>query len=360
MKNIKWNLPSNSYVTSNTRQLFYNLNKVGASPNVILGHQSTNTLSRNGSITKENSDIKQVTGQFPGMVAYDIGWIEQGKGKVWLDGTVNNLVDAIKYCRSLGIVVSLSWHTRNPIDSQYDQKNRASNGKIKALDNTVSKILTDPIVKDKFTSWLDILADFFEQLVDENGEDIPVLFRPFHECSGNWFWWGANRCTDEEYIKLYQYTHNYLTNKKKVDNLLWVYNTDKVYSEKDYMKRYPGDSYIDFCSLDFYDSENFTLQKFKTTLSKSLDVLRTCSKKLNKGYFIAEGGKKNYTDDHYYTTRCIDFFPKDLIYFCFWVNSKNNYYTAFAADKNKEDFKKMIKENQILLQSDVASLHLFR
>ncbi|MFD2966744.1 glycoside hydrolase family 26 protein [Sphingobacterium bambusae] len=354
-----WKYPSNSYVNNSTRRLFHNLNKIGQSSQVILGHQSTNTLSRNGQIEITDSDIKEVTGQFPGLVAYDLGWIERKKGNVWLDGSVDKLIKSIQYCRKLGIPVSLSWHTRNPTDVQYDQKNRALNGKVKNIQNTVGQILSDETVQQTYISWLDILAEFFGKLVDETGEVIPILFRPFHECSGNWFWWGNGQCTDEEYIKLFQFTHEYLTKTKMVDNLLWIYNTDKVRTEAEYMKRYPGDQYVDFCSIDFYDYENYSIDKFKSLLTKSLDVLRACSKRQNKGYLIAEGGKKNYQDQNYFTSRCINFFPKDLIYFCFWANSKKNYYTTSQRDQNKEDFKVMVKENKLLLQKEVLKLKLF-
>ena len=351
--------PSNPYATHNTRGLLYHLQKIGKSSSVMLGHQSTNTLTRSGFQTIADSDVKRVCGQFPGMVSYDLGWIELNNGKVWLDGTIDRLIAAIKYCRELGLPVCLSWHARNPIDAAHDQKNRTAAGKVKDFGNTVEQVLTDARVKNVYLSWLDVLTDFFEQLVDETGHDIPVLFRPFHECSGHWFWWGNKRCSSEEYIRLYRLTHDYLTKEKGVDNLLWVYNTDKVFEASDFKERYPGDQYIDLLSIDFYDSPKFSPTDFQQALSKSLHVLTSSAKELDKGCFIAECGRKNYQEQHYFTTRAVQYFAEDLIACSFWANTPKNYYVSFPSDPNKEDFLRLIDDTCILMEKDVRMLNIF-
>lgn len=352
--------PSNPYITHQTRNLLYQLNKIGQSGQVLLGHQSTNTLGRKGITNIGNSDIKDVCGQFPGMVSYDLGWMELNNGAVWLEGRVAHLIDAIKYCRKIGLPICLSWHTRNPIDKVYDQKNRNAKGKIKDVGNTVSQILTNPAVKKTYLSWLAMLADFFGQLQDGNGNLIPVLFRPFHECNGGWFWWGKKACSAKEYIELYQLTHDYLTKEKKVDHLLWVYNTDKVFSEADFMERYPGDTYIDLLSLDFYDSPRYSTTAFRQNLDKSMDVLVHCSKQLKKGCFIAEGGLKNYSEAHYFTERCVHYFNKDIIAFIFWANTVKNYYVTYAGDPQQGDFLEMLKTHPILLADELGKMNIYR
>ena len=352
-------LPSNSYITNRTRLLLQNLVKIGQSERIILGQQSANTLSRSGWRGLDESDLKDVTGQMPGMIAYDIGWIERGTNRVWLDGPTSRVVDAIKYDYGKGLLVSISWHARNPMDVAHDQKNRAANGKVKDFGNTVEKILRDINTQEKYFQWLDTLSGFFKSLVDEKGEEIPVLFRPFHECTGKWFWWGMGRCTDKEYIQLYRLTHDYLTKKKGVNNILWVYNTDRVSSSEEYLQRYPGSEYVDFCSMDIYDYENYSFETFKKRLTNSLNAMREAAREMGKTYFIAEGGKKNYKDSNYFTSRCIEFFPKDLMCFCFWVNSEKNYYAPYKGDKNNDDFLKMVQENGILLADGVSKLKIY-
>jgi hypothetical protein len=80
-----------------------------------------------------------------------------------------------------------------------------------------------------------------------------VLFRPFHEHTGGWFWWGNKTTPDAEYKALFRYTADYLKNRKKVHNLLYVYNTGTEFANaQEYLNRYPGDDVIDILSFDTY------------------------------------------------------------------------------------------------------------
>lgn len=96
------------------------------------------------------------------------------------------------------------------------------------------------------------LANFFLTLKDDQGKLIPFIFRPWHEHSGSFFWWGRTLCTEEEFIHLWQYTINFMR-KKGLHNILYAYNTDRVLTLEEYLAGYPGDNYIDMLSLDMYD-----------------------------------------------------------------------------------------------------------
>ena len=76
--------------------------------------------------------------------------------------------------------------------------------------------------------------------------DVPILWRPLHEASGGWFWWGA--AGPEAYIKLYQLLYDRLTNYHDIHNLIWVWNGQN----KDW---YPGDEYVDIVGTDIYPGE---------------------------------------------------------------------------------------------------------
>jgi mannan endo-1,4-beta-mannosidase len=53
---------------------------------------------------------------------------------------------------------------------------------------------------------MDILADFMNTLKTKEGTKVPVLFRPWHEHTGKWFWWGKNLCAAEQYKELRRMT----------------------------------------------------------------------------------------------------------------------------------------------------------
>jgi beta-mannanase len=82
---------------------------------------------------------------------------------------------------------------------------------------------------------------------DKYGNPIPVLFRPFHELTGNWFWWCKNVCTPDEFKALWRFTVSYLREQKR-----YVYNTAGFANESDFMASYPGDDMVDVVSFDQY------------------------------------------------------------------------------------------------------------
>ena len=74
-----------------------------------------------------------------------------------------------------------------------------------------------------------------------------VLWRPFHEMNGGWFWWGAKE--PEQFIRVWRHMFDYFTKTKGLDNLLWVYSPNHGNKTADY---YAGDQYVDIVGLDAY------------------------------------------------------------------------------------------------------------
>lgn len=91
-----------------------------------------------------------------------------------------------------------------------------------------------------FYADMDVIADILQRFQDEN---IPILWRPFHESYGTWFWWGAKGA--EVARDLYRLMFDYYTGEKNLHNLLWVWNCDIE-------EAYPGDNYTDVISMDVY------------------------------------------------------------------------------------------------------------
>jgi mannan endo-1,4-beta-mannosidase len=91
---------------------------------------------------------------------------------------------------------------------------------------------------------LDLLAAGLKELDDAG---VVVLWRPFHEMNGGWFWWGAK--DPETFIKLWRQMFDYFTHTKGLNNLLWVYAPNYGKNTALY---YPGDQYVDLVGLDAY------------------------------------------------------------------------------------------------------------
>lgn len=99
----------------------------------------------------------------------------------------------------------------------------------------------------------DVIASYLKQLQDAK---VPVLWRPYHENNGTWFWW-CNHPGDQGFRKLWIMMYNYYTVHHKLNNLIWVWNTNAPRDIKGdeagpYADYYPGDQYVDICATDVY------------------------------------------------------------------------------------------------------------
>ena len=119
---------------------------------------------------------------------------------------------------------------------------------------------------------MDIIA---EELKKFREADIPILWRPFHESDGDWFWWGAKG--PETAKELYKLMFEYYTKVHRLNNLLWVWNCRLA-------EGYPGDEYVDVISVDIY------LEKYaKTDYREDYDKLVAATTR-NKVAALAEVG----------------------------------------------------------------------
>gem|GEM_PF-3558741 len=131
----------------------------------------------------------------------------------------------------------------------------------KSVGSIVSNLLPNGSHNAKFNAYLDELAEYFSGFVSQTGDPIPILFRPFHEINGGWFWWGdlsssgsftEDGKTKRDIVKLWRYTYEYMTQTKGLSNLIWVWNVNAVWDAQDFLQFFPGKEYVDILSLDFY------------------------------------------------------------------------------------------------------------
>jgi mannan endo-1,4-beta-mannosidase len=151
--------------------------------------------------------------------------------------------------------------------------------------NAVKTILPGGSNHAMFNSWLNRIANFFLSWRDKDGHLIPFIFRPWHEHSGSFFWWGRTRCYDEEYASLWRYTVDYLR-AKGLHNILYAYNTDKVYTPEEYLQGYPGDDYIDMLTIDWYGSGD----DFNRDIEKALNFTTGLARQKHKLHALSECG----------------------------------------------------------------------
>ena len=156
--------------------------------------------------------------------------------------------------------------------------------------NCAEQILPGGAYNAQFNAYLDIIADYSKRLQAEN---IPVIFRPFHENNGSWFWWGSG-ISPETYKSIFRYAVEYLQ-ASGVHNMLYVYSPNGPFAdEAKYMERYPGDEYVDILAFDYYDDYNTypatSDGSFFAALDKTCQVVASLASARGKVAAISETG----------------------------------------------------------------------
>jgi len=99
---------------------------------------------------------------------------------------------------------------------------------------------------------VDRIAVFLKQLQDAH---VPVLWRPYHEMNGDWFWWGG-RTGEYSTLALYRQLFDRFVNHHHLNNLIWVWNVDRPSQPgREHEKYFPGIQYVDVLALDVYGSD---------------------------------------------------------------------------------------------------------
>lgn len=147
----------------------------------------------------------------------------------------HTLETAMKWAKESDGILTFSFHWFSPMGG-HDKSFYAVN-----TDFDATRVLIDGTLERKaFFHDMDVIA---EQLKLFRDADIPVLWHPFHESDGDWFWWGAKG--PETARELYKLMFDHYTNVHHLDNLLWVWNCRLP-------EGYPGDEFVDVVSVDIY------------------------------------------------------------------------------------------------------------
>ncbi len=333
--------------TEETAALFYNLKKVSKT-NVLFGHQDatkrgvTNATTQWANeqhlpvVSTGKSDVHEVTGAYPAVYGHDLQHVADFLSGNWFDYEKNMARQLTIEAYNRGGVNTFSWHYDNPV-SQTDGSFYWANSPVEA----VSKILPGGSHHEIYKNSLTEVADFAKSLMGADGKLVPVIFRPFHEFDGGWFWWGATHCTVAQYKQLYQFTVTHLRDVLGVRNFLYAWSPDKNFeSLSQYMERYPGDAYVDVVGSDNYG--DLSDQSNPLTASNKYKIVSDYGKSNNKVAAMTEtGSTSNLAKPNWFTSVLLEVLKRqklELAYTLVWANTKNNYYTPYKGHAAETDF----------------------
>lgn len=227
---------ANPNASAATKKLLNDLSETAGKAIITGQHTQTNTMEEIDYIRKETGKEPLLRG-FE-LLAYSPNINYQNATDECLTEVYENrntMKTALKWAKETGGIVTLTFHWFSPLgghDKSFYAKNTDFDAKKILIEGAPERIA--------FYRDMDVIAAELKKFQDA---DIPILWRPFHEANGEWFWWGAKGPVAAS--KLYRLMFEYYTNVLHLDNLIWVWNCPVK-------EAYPGDAYVDIVSMDIY------------------------------------------------------------------------------------------------------------
>ncbi len=188
----------------------------------------------------EIEKLFELTGKYPAVIGFD--FMDYSPSRVE-HGAETKQADYAMEWGQMGGIVTVIWHWNAPkdlVDTKDQPWYRGFYTEATTFDLENALNGEDEEGYNLLLRDIDAIAEVLKPFAQK---DIPILWRPLHEASGGWFWWGAYG--SENYIKLWRLLYDRLTYTHGLNNLIWISNSENP-------QWYPGDDYCDILAADFY------------------------------------------------------------------------------------------------------------
>lgn len=210
---------------------------------------------------EELRHIENITGKQPALLGFELlayspninYWDTDDECLEEVEGNYGTLQNAWEWAAKKGIV-TLTWHWFSPLGG----RSKAFYARNTEFD--ASKALVEGTPENRaLLSDMDVMAGLLRPFCQAG---VPILWRPFHEGDGDWFWWGVKGA--ETVKDLWRLMVERFTQKHQLNNLIWVWNSPVP-------ECYPGDDVVDIISCDMYPpAHQHTAQLDKLAQVKSI------------------------------------------------------------------------------------------
>lgn len=338
--------------TAETKALYANLWHI-ATKGFMFGHHDDLWYGRYWYNKQGESDTKAVCGDYPAVFSVDMGPI--------MDNRYNDAENAIRrrviieaYDR--GEVITMCCHLNNPHTGGDSWDNKSN--------DVVKSILTEGhATRTKYLQWLDRCADFANNLKGTDGKLIPIIFRPYHEHTQTWSWWGSKCTTEDEFIRFWRFTVEYLRDTKGVHNFIYAISPqmDEVYQDARARLtfRWPGDDYVDFLGMDCYH------YSWKQAFKSNLDAMSKLSLEKNKPCGVTETGPEGFDWKDYWTDHILACALNQRVsMIVMWRNkyvgnneSDRHFYSVYPGHPSENDFRTMHASEITYFSNDLPDMY---
>lgn len=343
--------------TDETKALFSNLWAI-QEKGTMFGHHEGLLYGRTWNNESGRSDVKDICGDYPAVSTFDFAKLEIGSSASINGSAFSDVKRVTKEAYARGEVVMYCWHGDNPLTggNAWDNSNRT----------VVREILTTgSATNTKFKIWLDRIAEYTLSLKDDNNKLIPIIFRPFHEHTQTWSWWGTQCTTENEFINLWHFTVEYLRDTKGVHNMLFAISPqmDAELPASTLLFRYPGDDYVDFLGMDCYHGVNADV------FAHNLSNLAAFSKEKMKPCGVTETGIEGVLNngveyaDFWTKEILMPLVPREVSMVVMWRNkysmqgNDKHFFGPSKGHASENDFKRLYNSNSILFSGELPDMY---
>jgi mannan endo-1,4-beta-mannosidase len=345
-----------SRATVETRALFVNLKKL-ADKHTLFGHQHATEYGHGWQGDADRSDVKSVVGSHPAVIGVDFSGFS-GRPESDVQKTLVALRKNVADTYDRGGITSASWHFSNPV----------SNNGFYWVDSTsspaVKHIIPGGSAHEEYKKILTRLGEWAKSVRGKDGKLVPMIFRPYHEFDGGWFWWGSPHCTKEEFVTLWRFTVAYLRDTIGVRNFIYAFSPDNKFETREqFLERYPGDEWVDLVGIDNYGDmgrDGYHLER----AARKLKIVSDYAASAGKLAAFTETGLESIPNAEWWTQVLLKTMKSGDLKLCYvlvWrndVRSPTHFYAPYPGHTPSiPDFKKFYNDPYTLFEDDLKNIY---
>ena len=338
-----------------TKALFINLQQTASEGKMLFGHQDDLAYGVGWREKKGGSDVRAVCGDYPAVYGWELGDLEHNAAYN-LDSVRFDLMKQwIKSGYKRGGVITISWH----------MDNYHTGGSAWDTTAAVQDILPGGPKHEEFKADLDNFVDFLHDLKGGgwlSRHNIPIIFRPFHEHTGSWFWWGKNHATPEQFKALWRFTVSYLRDTRHVHHLLYAFSTSGDFtSREEFMEFYPGDEWVDILGFDDYNIYDTDIRP--TPFQQRLNIMVAEAEARGKVPALTECGMEGIRPADWYTRVLLKQLQEDpmsrrIAYALVWRNAnRQHHYSPYPGHQSVPDFELFYQNKNTIFERDLVNFY---
>ena len=348
-------LPIDKKATKETKILYYNLHKI-SEKHILFGHQHATEYGHGWMGDENRSDVKSVAGSHPAVIGVDFSGFS-GNSPESISRYTDRLRKDVSATYDRGGIVTVAWHFPNPVTGRsYQWRNTDTI-------TVVDKLIPGGSHHEKYKQMLQQIGDWAHSTRGSDGKLVPMIFRPYHEFDGSWFWWGRPHASREDFISLWKFTVSYLRDSLDVHQFIYAFSPDnRFWSEEAFTERYPGDAWVDMVGMDNYGDLGRDRLSVDTAALK-LKIVSDFAQKHGKLAAFTETGLESIPMNDWWTNillKALKKYPMNLSYVLVWRNdsrSPTHYYAPFPGQVSAENFIKFYEDPYTWFESDLKNIY---